>query len=233
MGVPAAGRPTEVSVLVGHGDDPRALLWDRGYFVQRVLSVSGPATDLVLTVQVAPHQHPGTTLPVRDHGVDPGVAFPAGVRPVKRQRLAAYAIVLSSRGLLATQFSSLTAVPGLWGLPGGGMDGSETAADAVVREVYEEAGQHVEIDHVLDVQSDHWIGQAPSGALEDFHALRLIYAASCPRPTEPVVQDVGGTTAAARWLPPRRWRRLSWTSGFRMLLVKHLEPLLPAPAGAS
>ncbi len=37
--------------------------------------------------------------------------------PPLRQRVAAYGIVLSERGLLATQFSDRTAVPGLWGLP--------------------------------------------------------------------------------------------------------------------
>lgn len=233
MGVPAAGRPAQVSLTIGHGDDPHALLWERGYFVQRMLSVSGPATDLVVTAQVAPHQHPGTTLPVRARGVDPGLSLTGEERPRKRQRVAAYAIVLSKRGLLATQFSGRTAVPGLWGLPGGGLDGDETAADAVLREVYEESGQYAEIDQVLDMQSDHWVGRAPSGLIEDFHALRLIYAAHCPQPTAPVVYDAGGTTAAARWLPPQRWRRFSWTSGFRVMLAKHLDPLLPTPAGVS
>lgn len=227
VGVPAAGRPTEISLPVGHGSDPHALLWHHGYFVQRLLSVSGPVDDLVLTAQVAPHHHPGTALPVRDRGRDPGLVIPEGTLPEKRQRVAAYAIVLSPRGLLATQFSGRTAVPGLWGLPGGGLDDEESGAQAVVREVYEETGQHAEIDHVLDVQSDHWVGRAPSGRIEDFHALRLIYFATCPHPTEPVVHDVGGTTSAARWLPAQRWRRFSWTAGFRAVLVKHLDTLLP------
>ena len=43
----------------------------------------------------------------------------AACEPVVRQRLAAYSIVLSDRGLLATEFSERTAVPGSWGLPGG------------------------------------------------------------------------------------------------------------------
>ncbi len=228
VGVLAAGRPAEISLSVGHGNDPHALLWDEGFFVQRVLSVAGPADNLVVTVQVAPHHHPGTNLPVRDRGVDPGLVIPAHTQPEQRQRVAAYAIVLSSRGLLATQFSSRTAVPGLWGLPGGGLDHEESAAQAVVREIAEETGQVAEIDQVLDIQSDHWIGRAPSGRIEDFHALRIIYAASCRDPDDPVVHDVGGTTAAARWLPVRRWRRFSWTAGFRAVLVKHLPALVPA-----
>lgn len=227
VGVLAAGRPAEISLPVSHGTDPHALLWDEGYFVQRVLSVAGASDSIVVTVQVAPHHHPGTSLPVRDRGTDPGLVIPAHTAPEKRQRVAAYAIVLSSRGLLATQFSSRTAVPGLWGLPGGGLDGTESAAQAVIREIAEETGQQAEIDQVLDLQSDHWIGRAPSGRIEDFHALRIIYAATCPDPTDPVVHDVGGTTAAARWLPVRRWRRFSWTAGFRAVLVKHLPSLVP------
>lgn len=227
VGVLAAGKPAEISMPVGHGVDPHAMLWAEGYFIQRVLSVAGPADNIVATVQIAPHNHPGTILPVRDRGLDPGLVIPAHTAPAQRQRVAAYAIVLSSRGLLATQFSSRTAVPGLWGLPGGGLDGDESAAQAVVREIAEETGQIAEIDQVLDLQSDHWIGRSPSGRIEDFHALRIIYSATCPNPEDPEVHDVGGTTAAARWLPVRRWRRFSWTAGFRAVLVKHLPLLVP------
>lgn len=227
VGVLAAGTPQVVGLEVGHGEDPHALLWQHGFFVQRLLSVSGSGSDLTVTAQVARHQHPGTELPTRTRGLDAGLRLAPGEEPIPRQRVAAYAIVLSSRGMLATQFSGRTAVPGLWGLPGGGMDGSETASQTIVREVYEETGQHAVLDHVLDMQSDHWIGRSPSGAVEDFHALRLIYAASCDDPTDPVVHDTGGTTAASRWLPPSRWRRFSWTAGFRTILARHLEALVP------
>ncbi len=226
MGVPAAGRPAVVSIDVPHGLDPHQLLWTRGFFVQRLLSVSGPAHDLVVTAQVAEHGHPGSSLPSRTRGVDPGLTLPDGVSPIRRQRVAAYAIVLSSRGLLATQFSHRTAVPGVWGLPGGGLDPGETAATAVVREIAEETGQSVVLDHVLDLQSDHWVGRSPGGQIEDFHALRIIYSAIAEHPTDPVVHDTGGTTAASRWVPARRWRRFSWSAGFRAVLAKHLDSLL-------
>lgn len=226
MGVPAAGRPSVVAMEVGHGEDPHQLLWNQGFFVQRLLSASGAESDLVITAQVAPHGHPGSALPTRSRGLDPDLVIPDGVQPIRRQRLAAYAIVLSSRGLLATQFSHRTAVPGVWGLPGGGLDRGETASSAVVREIAEETGQEVVLDHVLDLQSDHWIGRAPNGLIEDFHALRVIYSAVSERPTDPVVHDTGGTTAASRWVPARRWRRFSWSAGFRAVLAKHLEGLL-------
>lgn len=223
----AAGAPAVISLPIGHGEDPHALLWSEGWFIQRLLSVSGPFPDLVVTAQVAEHRHPGTALPARDRGMDAGLVIPPGIQPVRQQRVAAYAIVLSPLGILATQFSHRTAVPGMWGLPGGGVQEHETAAAAVLREIMEETGQEAEIDQVLDVQSDHWIGRAPSGIIEDFHALRLIYACTVERPTSPVVLDVGGTTSASRWLPLRRWRRFSWTAGFRAMLAKHLSSLAP------
>ena len=50
--------------------------------------------------------------------------------------------------------------------------------------------------------TSHWVGRAPSGRLEDFHAVRVVYAAWCPDPTDPVVHDVGGSTASVRWVAP-------------------------------
>ena len=69
------------------------------------------------------------------------------------------------------------------------------------REVWEETGQRIELGELVTVQSDHWVGRAPGGALEDFHAVRIVYAATCPEPTDVVVHDVGGTTSDARWVP--------------------------------
>ena len=145
--------------------------------------------------------------------------------PLVRQRLAAYAIVLSKRGVLATEFSTRTAVPHSWGLPGGGIDRGENPSQAVIREAVEETGQHIEIAHLLDIQTDHWIGRSPGGVIEDFHAVRIIYAATCPNPTDPVVNDVGGTTASARWVPLHHWHRMHWAAGTRALLDRHLVNL--------
>ena len=83
---------------------------------------------------------------------------------------------------------------------------ARSRAPTVVREVHEETAQDVELGALVAVQTSHWVGRSPGGQVEDFHAVRLVYRATCPEPGEPVVLDVGGTTADARWVPLDRWR---------------------------
>ena len=117
-----------------------------------------------------------------------------------------------------TQFSDRTNAQGQWGLPGGGIEAQEAPDRAVVREAWEESGQVIEVSELALVHTSHWIGRAPTGRLEDFHAVRLVYRAWCHAPTEPVVHDVGGTTAAAAWVPPTDLDRLDVASGWRSLM---------------
>ncbi|MDR1079221.1 MAG: NUDIX domain-containing protein [Propionibacteriaceae bacterium] len=223
VGVPVAGGPAVVDRLVGHAEDPVALLRADGYVIRRLLSVTGLAPDLVVTVQLGRRHELTARLARRRRVRSPGPGL--GEVP-RRQRVAAYAIGLSDSGLLATQFSDRTAAAGLWGLPGGGLLTGESAAQAVVREVEEETSQRIRLIRVLDIQSDHWVGQSPAGPWEDFHALRLIYLGRIDQPSRPVVVDVGGTTAAASWVPLNHWRQVPWSSGHRAILGRHLERLI-------
>ena len=102
--------------------------------------------------------------------------------------------------LLLTQLAPRTGAAGRWNLPGGGIDPGESPEAAVVREVAEETGQVVDAVRLVDVMSQHWVGRSQRG-LEDYHAVRLLHTARCPRPTRPVVHDVGGSTSDARWVP--------------------------------
>ena len=102
------------------------------------------------------------------------------IRPAVRQRFAAYAVVTSRQGLLATEYSGRTAVTGRWGMPGGGLDDHEPPTSAVLREVHEETSQEIILGELIKVQTSHWVGRSPYGSIEDFHAVRLIYRASCP-----------------------------------------------------
>lgn len=124
--------------------------------------------------------------------------------PYPHQRVAGYAVVSATvrgvRSVLLTQLAR-TDRDGWWTLPGGGLEAGEQPEHGVVREVREETGQDVADLRPLDVVTGHWTGHAPSGRLEDFHAVRLVYLADCPHPTAPVVHDPGGTTAAAAWVP--------------------------------
>lgn len=227
VGVEVGGGSPRFSYCLGHGDDPHQLAWEQGYRVVRPLSASGTVDELVVTLQVCRHGRPVTPRgPQRIRSMLRGAAPEGAPPPVRRQRLASYALVVSARGLLATEFSDRTAVPGLWSLPGGGIDAGENPAQTVQREVFEETGQHVEVQQFIDLQTDHWIGHSPSGVVEDFHAVRLIYAAFCPDPTDPVVHDRGGTTADSAWVAPDRWRELSWATGARALLNRHAPATL-------
>jgi 8-oxo-dGTP diphosphatase len=123
----------------------------------------------------------------------------AETMPVRRQRLAAYAIVVADGRMLLTQLSHRTGWPGGWTLPGGGVDHGEHPRDTVVRETFEETGQRVVDPVLVDVESEHFEGISPRGVLEDFHAVRLLFAVQVLDPGDPVVHDVGGTTEDARW----------------------------------
>lgn len=124
------------------------------------------------------------------------------IAPVRRQRLAAYALVLRGNEVLLTQLADRTSAPGRWTLPGGGVDHGEDPRDTVVREVHEETGLDVSVGRLLGNTSRHFVGKSPRGVVEDFHAVRLVFAAtvSVDAP-DPRVVEVDGTTVAAAWHP--------------------------------
>jgi 8-oxo-dGTP pyrophosphatase MutT (NUDIX family) len=223
IGVAAKGRQVFDEQL-GHGVDPRVLAYESGWVVLRPIEADlDDDHELRLVLKVRHRRkgdgHPRTRRPGRDRGLKASPDEP----PVVRQRFAAYAVVESDRGLLATEYSDLTAVSGRWGMPGGGIDEGEAPVQAVVREVHEETGQGVEVGELVLVQSSHWVGRSPHGGVEDFHAIRLIYRGTCPAPTDPVVHDQGGTTAAARWVARDAWQDLTWTANWRQALRRLLR----------
>lgn len=204
---------------LGHGADPRRIALDLGYVAVHPIEalrnedgvldlsflVRPAAADQALTRRTAP-------------SLDPGLDVSAADLVEVRQRVAAYALVTSELGLLATEFSNRTAVPGRWGLPGGGIDDHEQPVDAVLREVVEETQQTIDLGGLVEVQTSHWIGRSPRNTIEDYHAVRLVYEATCAQPSQPVVVDVGGTTESACWVPLGSWGTLAWTAGWRQLL---------------
>lgn len=210
---------------LGHGENPAVLVARSRLAVLRPLRADRNASgELELVLSVAPVD--GQPLPrARRRGRDAALRLADEPAPARRQRIAAYALVTSPRGLLATEFSDKTSVPGQWGMPGGGIDGGEQPAQAVVREIVEETGQTVELGDLVEVQTSHWVGRSPAGVLEDFHAVRLLYTAWCAHPTEPVVADVGGTTESGRWLAD--WHEVRWTAGWAEILRRRSDLLRP------
>ena len=122
-------------------------------------------------------------------------------QPFRMQRLAAYALVRRGGAVLLTRISRLGHHSGSWTLPGGGVHHGEPPVAALVREVREECGVEVTVGDLLVVHDTHFTGTAPSGRLEDFHGVHLVYAATVPDGAEPRLTEQDGTTDAVAFVP--------------------------------
>jgi ADP-ribose pyrophosphatase YjhB (NUDIX family) len=120
--------------------------------------------------------------------------------PVKRQRLAAKALIRRGDRILLARLSGRAVETGRWTLPGGGVDHGESPETALVREVFEECGLAVLVRTLVGVHDAHLTGNAPDGRLEDFHAVNLVYEAAVPDDAEPRVTEVDGTTDEVAWV---------------------------------
>src|SRR5699024_7564518 len=121
--------------------------------------------------------------------------------PIRRQRVAAYALVRREEKVLLTRISGRGHHPGAWTLPGGGVDHGEEPADALVREVAEECGTTCTPGALLGVHDVHFAGSAPTGRHEDFHGIHLIFEATVPDDARPRVVEADGTTDEVAWVP--------------------------------
>ena len=121
-------------------------------------------------------------------------------RPVRMQRVAAYALIVRDDAVLLTRISARGAHPGSWTLPGGGIEHGESPRTAVIREVREECGVECAVGELLAVHDDHFDGTAPTGRHEDFHGVHLVFSATIDDGAEPVVTEQGGTTDAVAWV---------------------------------
>lgn len=120
--------------------------------------------------------------------------------PFKLQRIAAYALIRRGSTVLLTRLSKRAHHSGSWTLPGGGVDHGEPPATALAREVVEECGLECEVGSLLDVHDTHFAGTAPSGRVEDFHGVHLIFAATVGPDALPRVAEVDGTTDEVAWI---------------------------------
>ncbi|MFE6779479.1 NUDIX hydrolase [Streptomyces sp. NPDC057702] len=114
-----------------------------------------------------------------------------------RTRVSAYAIAVADGRLLLTRLSAASPVfaPGLWHLPGGGIDPGEQPARALARELREETGRELLDARLVGAHSyaAHRLGVR-------WHLVGLFYAVTlAPGPLR--VTEVDGATAAVAWLP--------------------------------
>ncbi|HEX8781221.1 MAG TPA: NUDIX domain-containing protein [Nocardioides sp.] len=118
----------------------------------------------------------------------------------RRQRVAAYAVVVRDGRILLSRLSPRISPREQWTLPGGGLDHGEDPRDAVVREVYEETGLQATVGGTARVYSWHRPRTRRDGEAHDFHALRIVYEGwVAPDSPAPRVLEVDGSTSAAAW----------------------------------
>jgi 8-oxo-dGTP diphosphatase len=124
----------------------------------------------------------------------------------KVQRVGAYAVIIRAGAgkepeILLSRLSEKVTPDERWTLPGGGIDHGEDPRDAVVREVYEEAGVPVEIGVDARVYSVHQAKAWRLGRRVNSHAIRIVYDGWVPHDApEPQTMEVDGSTAEAAWV---------------------------------
>jgi 8-oxo-dGTP diphosphatase len=113
-------------------------------------------------------------------------------------RLAAYAVLVDDADrILLALWNERTEKQ--WTMPGGGVELHETPEEAAVREVREETGYDIELDHLLGVFS--FVvprGQRLDGSGRPLKSVRLVFSAQIVGGA--LTHEADGTTDEARWI---------------------------------
>jgi 8-oxo-dGTP diphosphatase len=117
---------------------------------------------------------------------------------VKIRRVGAYGLCRDAEGrVLLARGSELSAFPGVWSLPGGGVEQGENPDDTVVREFAEETGYEVRVERLHTVTAD--VARLPYTELDE-HTDRLIYDVVAYGGN--LRNEVEGTTDLVDWAGP-------------------------------
>jgi 8-oxo-dGTP diphosphatase len=132
--------------------------------------------------------------------------LPEDHRQPRRQRVAAYAVIVRSGPagdeVLLSRLAPYLSPDERWTLPGGGVEFGEHPRDAVVREVYEEAGLAAQVGELAWVDSARRTTTDPAVPATDLHSVRMVFEGWVPRDAPPPrVVEVDGSTVDARWHP--------------------------------
>ena len=114
-----------------------------------------------------------------------------------RSRVSAYGIATDEDRLLVVRLSESSPIfePGLWHLPGGGIDPGEQPAEALAREFAEETGLTVRSAELVDARS-----YSADRLGISWQLIALFYRVSLES-ADGIVSEADGTTDAATWLP--------------------------------
>lgn len=117
-------------------------------------------------------------------------------------RFATYAVIVDEQEqMLLTWYNGTGYDPAGWSMPGGGVEFHESCQDALVREVLEETGYHVEVGRPLAVHHFAHSGEGRAG--RPFKSVRVIFEATITG-GELGTLEVDGSTDFAEWVPLAR-----------------------------
>jgi len=129
------------------------------------------------------------------------------VRP--ELRVAAYAVCVDGGRLLMARYRGRGKAQ--WTLPGGGIEHGEDPYDAVIREVTEETGYIIEVDHLLGIHSARRTYPRGRFGVADHHTVRVMYTGHITGGA--LRHEIGGSTDLAAWVPLDRLDDLATPRG--------------------